>query len=225
MADESGLAIANTESVPLFPTFVWKTELKPEAYGPMNETIKAKLREATASLPTLSAGTKWQTNQELHRLQEFRELTSYINASVKGILDFLKITYESFFITGCWANISAKGARHKKHTHPNNFLSGVYYVQAAEGADTITFHDPRPQTSIMAPASTELSLEYAGSNIMPVKEGMLIVFPAWLPHSVDTNKSDRERISVSFNVMFSSFGEKMSKPQWTGNVNVNVEAT
>ncbi len=60
----------------------------------------------------------------------------------------------------------------------------------------------------------------AGSNIMPVKEGMLVVFPAWLPHSVDFNKSDRERISVSFNVMFSSFGEKMSKPQWTGNVSV-----
>jgi uncharacterized protein (TIGR02466 family) len=220
MVDESGLAVANTEAVPLFPTFVWKTELKPEAYGPMNETIKAKLREATASLPTLSAGKKWQTNQELHELQEFRELTSYVNASVKGILDFLQIDYESFFITGCWANISAKGARHKTHTHPNNFLSGVYYVQAAEGADTITFHDPRPQTYVMAPAPTELSLESAGSNIMPVKEGMLVVFPAWLPHSVDFNKSDRERISVSFNVMFSSFGEKMSKPQWTGNVSV-----
>jgi uncharacterized protein (TIGR02466 family) len=157
---------------------------------------------------------------EDRELQEFRELTSYINASVKGILDFLKITYESFFITGCWANISAKGARHKTHTHPNNFLSGVYYVQAAAGANTITFHDPRPQTYVIAPAPTELSLESAGSNIMPVKEGMLVVFPAWLPHSVDLNESDKERISVSFNVMFSSFGEKMSKPQWAGNINV-----
>ena len=186
----------------------------------MNETIKAKLREATLPLPTLAPGQKWQTNQELHELQEFRELISYVNASVKGILGFLKITYESFFITGCWANISAKGARHKTHTHPNNFLSGVYYVQAAEGANSITFEDPRPQTYVMAPAPTELRLESAGSNIMPVKEGMLIVFPAWLPHSVGINKSDRERISVSFNVMFSSFGEKMSKPQWTGNINV-----
>ena len=220
MVNEPALAVANTETVPLFPTFVWKTELKPEAYGPMNETIKAKLREATLPLPTLAPGQKWQTNQELHELQEFRELISYVNASVKGILGFLKITYESFFITGCWANISAKGARHKTHTHPNNFLSGVYYVQAAEGANSITFEDPRPQTYVMAPAPTELRLESAGSNIMPVKEGMLIVFPAWLPHSVGINKSDRERISVSFNVMFSSFGEKMSKPQWTGNINV-----
>jgi len=220
MADESGLAVAKTEVVRLFPTFVWKTELKAEVYEPMNETIKAKLCEATASLPTLTAGEKWQTNQELHTLQEFSELTSYINASVKAILDFLKITYESFFITGCWANISAKGVRHKTHTHPNNFLSGVYYVQVAKGANTITFEDPRPQTYIIAPVPTERSLENADSNIMPVKEGMLVVFPAWLPHSVDFNKSDQERISISFNVMFSSFGEKMSKPQWTGNVSV-----
>lgn len=220
MLDEPGQAVANTEVVPLFPTFVWKTELKAAAYGPINETIKAKLRESTMSLSALAPGEKWQTNQELHELQEFRDLTSYINASVKGILDFLKITYESFFITGCWANISAKGARHKAHTHPNNFLSGVYYVQAAEGADTITFEDPRPQTYVMAPAPSELSLESAGSVIVPIKEGMLIVFPAWLPHSVGINQSDRERISVSFNVMFSSFGEKMSKPQWTGNVSV-----
>ncbi len=220
MVDEPGGAVAKTEVVPLFPTFVWKSELRPETYGPMNETIKAKLRESTMSLRALAPGEKWQTNQELHTLQEFSELTSYINASVKGILDFLKITYESFFITGCWANISAKGVRHKTHTHPNNFLSGVYYVQVAEGANTITFEDPRPQTYIIAPTPTERSLENADSNIMPVKEGMLVVFPAWLPHSVDFNKSDQERISISFNVMFSSFGEKMSKPQWTGNVNV-----
>ena len=83
MGDEPGLAIANTEVVPLFPTFVWKTELKAEVYGPMNETIKTKLREATASLPTLTAGEKWQTNQELHTLQEFSELTSYIMLRLK----------------------------------------------------------------------------------------------------------------------------------------------
>ena len=220
MADESGLAVAKTEVVRLFPTFVWKTELKAEVYEPMNKTIKTKLCEATASLPALAPGEKWQTSQELHTLEEFSALTSYINASVKAIFDFLKITYESFFITGCWANISAKGVRHKTHTHPNNFLSGVYYVQVAKGANTITFEDPRPQTYIIAPAPTERSLENADSNIMSVKEGMLVVFPAWLPHSVDVNKSDQERISISFNVMFSSFGEKMSKPQWTGNVSV-----
>jgi hypothetical protein len=31
-------------------------------------------------------------------------------------------------ITGCWANVNPPGSYHPTHNHPNNFLSGVYYV-------------------------------------------------------------------------------------------------
>ena len=36
---------------------------------------------------------------------------------------------------------------------------------------------------------------------IPVKpvEKLLIVFPSWLPHSVDSNDTDEARISLSFN--------------------------
>ena len=44
---------------------------------------------------------------------------------------------DAFEITGCWATVLAKGAVHKVHSHPNNFLSGVYYVRTRPGADTI----------------------------------------------------------------------------------------
>jgi hypothetical protein len=40
------------------------------------------------------------------------------------------------------------------------------------------------------------------------------MFPAFLEHSVDPNESEEERISVSFNVMFSSFAQQLSKPLW-----------
>jgi hypothetical protein len=40
------------------------------------------------------------------------------------------------------------------------------------------------------------------------------VFPAYLQHSVDASASDEERISISFNIMFSSFTEHLSKPLW-----------
>jgi hypothetical protein len=35
-----------------------------------------------------------------------------------------------------------------------------------------------------------------------------------LTHSVDANTSDQTRISISFNVMFSAFAQKMSPPLW-----------
>ena len=40
------------------------------------------------------------------------------------------------------------------------------------------------------------------------------VFSAYLHHSVDTNRSEKERVSISFNIMFSAFTENLSKPLW-----------
>jgi hypothetical protein len=48
-----------------------------------------------------------------------------------------------------------------------------------------------------------------------VKEGTLLVFPAYLRHSVDANAGDQERISISFNIMFSAFTENLTKPLWS----------
>jgi uncharacterized protein (TIGR02466 family) len=132
----------------------------------------------------------------------------------------LKVVYEDFVITGCWANISSRHARHETHTHPNNFLSGVYYVQTQEGADTITFVDPRIQAHVITPTTTESTPGGTGKARLRVTDGTLVIFPAWLAHGVEANMSDRERISVTFNIMFSSFSEKIAKPKWKGNVSV-----
>ena len=50
--------------------------------------------------------------------------------------------------------------------------------------------------------------------VVRVRNGTLLVFPAYLQHSVDPNGSAAERISVSFNIMFSDFTENISKPLW-----------
>jgi len=50
--------------------------------------------------------------------------------------------------------------------------------------------------------------------VVRVTNGTLLMFPSYLEHSVDANVNAEERISVSFNVMFSSFTENLSKPLW-----------
>jgi hypothetical protein len=40
------------------------------------------------------------------------------------------------------------------------------------------------------------------------------MFPSYVEHSVDANTGAEERISISFNIMFSSFAEKLSRPLW-----------
>jgi uncharacterized protein (TIGR02466 family) len=195
----------------MFPTLVWRGELD----GPVREAIETKGLAALArlrqDLPPLAPGEGWQSLQEL---EDFRELVASARHTVGGVLKFLSIGYDAVEFTACRATVLARGAAHKLHHHPNNFLSGVYYVRTCSGADTINFHDPRSQTGIIRPPVTALTAANTDQVVLRVRNGTLLVFPAWLEHSVDANASESERISISFNVMFSSFSERLTRPLW-----------
>ena len=202
----------NSDVAPMFPTLVWKLQLKAEFHQPMDERMLAVLEKE--GLPSVAAGAAWQSAQNLHHLDEFRELVTCVERGTRSVLRFLRIGYDAFEITGCWANVLTQGASHRAHSHPNNFLSGAYYLRTPAGADTINFHDPRPQTGIIRPPVTELTAENTDQVVVRVKNGTLLLFPAYLRHSVDANASEEPRISISFNLMFSGFAENLSKPLW-----------
>ena len=214
MVAENELWIQAPEVVRLFPTFVWKCRLRPEVHRPINAAILNLLHETRRGLPPLARGEAWQSGHGLHKQEELRGLVSCIDAAVDTALAFLRVGHPQVLITGCWANVNAPGAAHRTHTHPNNFLSGVYYVQVQDGADTINFHDPRAQTSIIRPTVTELTAYNTDQVVVSVGPGTLIVFPAWLPHSVHANQSELMRISISFNVMFAAFAQTLGQPLW-----------
>lgn len=200
----------------MFPSVVWKAQLRPEIAGPVNAAIMRRLGEIGAPLATLRPGESWQSHHRLHEAGECQRLIQAIAAAAAGVLAHLEIGAREVEITGCWANVSAPGARHGTHSHPNNFLSGVYYVQTSAGANTINFHDPRPQSGVMRPPIAKLTADNADLVVATVTDGTLMLFPAWLPHSVDANRSDTVRVSVSFNLMFPHYAETMGAPQWEG---------
>jgi len=206
--------IEASDVIPMFPTFVWKIALRSELRDAMDSTILATLGRMRRDLPALEPGQGWQSEAKLHAHEEFLELVSCVRHVARPILRFLRIGQEALDITGCWATVLAKGAIHKVHSHPNNFLSGVYYVRVHPRADTINFHDPRSQARIIRPPVWELTAENTDQVVVSVVNGNLLMFPSYLEHSVDTNMGDDERISISFNLMFSSFAKNLSKPLW-----------
>ena len=223
MADKKKIDVESKEVLQFFPTTLWKTQLKPEDYERMNGDIKKSLDRFFAGKPRPMPGQHLQTEQKLHQLEEFKEFTDFIRSATEDVLDYLHVVYDSFEITGCWANIGAVNASHDVHSHPNNFLSGVYYVQTQKGANTIKFEDPRSQVYIMLPDLKKFTAENTRSITLDVKEGMLLIFPAWFLHSVDRNQSDKERISISFNIMFSSYAETMCAPKWKWDIDAGPD--
>jgi uncharacterized protein (TIGR02466 family) len=206
--------IEASDVIPMFPTLLWKILVKPELRDAIDAKVLATLGSMRRDLQRLEPGDGWQSEQTLHGREEFQELVACLGNATRSILRFLQIGHEAFEITGCWATVLARGAAHKAHSHPNNYLSGVYYVRALPGADTINFHDPRNQAGVIRPPVVELTAENTDQVVVRVTNGTLLLFPSYLEHSVDANASEEERVSISFNVMFSSFTEKLSKPLW-----------
>jgi len=207
-------AFADARVLTLFPTCVWVHDLKPQDMEAINEAILPKIEALLEPrAETIKAGI-WQTNHDLHRLEEFRRLVAIMRRASEAALDFLKIGRREIAITGCWANVNPPGTGHRPHTHPNNLLSGVYYARAPHQGDGLVLHDPRPQAHVLSPKVTQLS-EVTGSEIkLDARPGRLVIFPAWLEHSVAPTVGPGERVSISFNLMLGHYAEEFSPPRW-----------
>lgn len=207
---------AKETTLTFFPTFVWIYDLQPADYSPLNEAI---WRKVSAAMPPEGRGEvshSLQSSTRLHTLPEFAPIVTLAEKACAKILDFLEYQPGPMRVTGCWANVGAPGAHHVEHSHPNNFLSAVYYVKAPEGSDRIVFHDPRLQAHVIGPKIKNMSLKHASNVNISIMPGRMVIFPAWLRHSVNPNESHGIRLSIALNLMFDPFTSEQSAPRFKG---------
>ena len=146
-----------------------------------------------------SNDVNWQTNPDLHTKAEFKIFADMILDTSKDILKTLDYAIEDIAITDMWGNVLKKGETHPPHTHSNNFLSGVYYLYSDKAAG-IQFFDPRPSADVLVPKKTKKT--HNNSNLLSFasKTNRAVFFPSWLQHWVPQNISDKNRISIAWNV-------------------------
>ena len=201
-----------------FPTLVWVFDLPPGEVETMNAAMAAALADMSAGLAEYKGGYARQSETDLHSRPEFQALMRVALKAGKEIMGFLKLADAELAVSGAWANFAKPGTSHHVHTHPNNFLSAVYYLNTPQGANTINFLDPRDQAHVIAPQVSQRSAHTASQVTVEVAPGRLVMFPSWLRHSVDVNTSNEVRVSIAINLMFESFGADLSKPRFRGNL-------
>mgnify|MGYP001438585673 FL=1 len=108
-------------------------------------------------------------------------------------------------ITSMWAIINEKGAFNQRHHHGNSDLSAAYYVTAEKNCGDIVFYDPRPAPVYKHPVAKSPNILNASVNSVQPEEGLLVLFPGYLEHSVNPNNSNNKRIVISFNVSLERF--------------------
>tara|TARA_Y100000590_G_scaffold459148_1_gene615515 strand:- start:11017 stop:11619 length:603 start_codon:yes stop_codon:yes gene_type:complete len=127
-----------------------------------------------------------------------KNISSILNESINDM--GWDIEKNELKITGMWSIINPSNASNARHIHSNNYISAAYYVKAPKNCGDIKFHDPRSAKVIRTPITKKpnnLNLEVI--NITP-QEGLLVLFPSYLHHSVDMNNSSDERVVISFNI-------------------------
>ena len=102
-----------------------------------------------------------------------------------------------FKIMQSWVTQTLKGEHAHVHTHGSCDLSGSYYIQTNGQDGNIFFKSPNKLTgnSWMFEHMPELAA-------YKPQVGKLLLFPSWLEHGVQENRTDHERISLSFNIAF-----------------------
>tara|TARA_B100001250_G_C19554000_1_gene680322 strand:- start:126 stop:749 length:624 start_codon:yes stop_codon:yes gene_type:complete len=142
----------------------------------------------------------WQTKSaNLHKQKEFKFFADLIILTSKRIIEQLDYKVEDIIITDMWANVLKDTEHHPMHTHSNNFLSGTYYLQSDQKA-SIVFHDPRPAADVIVPRKKETTLNNSSLLSYASKQNRAVIFPSWLPHWVQQNKSKTKRISIAWNI-------------------------
>jgi len=93
-----------------------------------------------------------------------------------------------------WTNVNSPNSRNILHSHKSANFSAVYYLQST-GTGSLRLINP---ANILGDCNRRgpftRDFEFA-----PV-DGDLILWPAWIPHEVEVNLSNQNRINLAFDI-------------------------
>ena len=192
----------------LFPTQFWTAELNENIEQLQNEAhfIKKNDEDGSRKSNTGILGYHSKDIRDLNNLPGINQLLKQIINAVNAIHQISR--QGELQLTNFWINISGKGSSNTPHTHSGLTYSGVFFIKVPREmrGGRFLFYRNFNEADLMSTEHMGLFKEgYQKQgydypiNIISPKENMLVVFPAWVPHAVEINLSDEERISLSFN--------------------------
>ena len=187
----------------LFPSLVWTTLFNDRAsFNVKLLDLANRLRNGDPAGVANTNVNGWQSSNILQNLEEFEEINRRILQVCQRIAESQNFKPNVLYQHQAWVNISPPGASNKVHFHANCHFSGVYYVslQSPE-CGSIFFRDPRVASRMLTNPVSKGTDFTADEVRMRPEEGRMYVFPGWLEHGVEVNQSNRDRVSISFNVL------------------------
>ena len=198
--------------MPVQPAFSTPIYLQ-KAFDDQYETIQKELWDTYNSLEfyhneiendhdlSLSEDGSLFTDNVLKRYNCINFL-SFIHNNLMQFLNELGYSGQrQYFIQHSWFTRTVKGQHAPLHYHGSSDISGVYYLQTNQKDGDLIFYSPHKEL-----VSSFLYSVVDGKQGLCPDEGLLAFWPGLLYHTTETNMTDSERISVSFNIQITRDG-------------------
>ena len=176
-----------------FPTVVYGKDVKLDNDQLTRDIINWSKQDKGVSKTNYNG---WHSTTDMGNKPEYQQLVTELLRMQKEIYDNEHIARHAV-LGNMWANINTRGGMNMPHLHPNALFSGVYYVKASINSGRLKLMEPRPGAHVLMPTKKpgNPGIDFWKDVHIEPTVGRIIMFPAWLWHSVETNKSNDKRIS------------------------------
>ena len=189
---------------PIYSTPLWQSEY-PE-FEEYKESFLSSVKEFKEQNPTIETPRSningYQSSSSLQGVEELSPLFEYIcQMGFKACADLNFIDCD-IALTEAWLNVNdSRQCMNSEQVHGEVF-SGIFYLQIPEGSGKLSIVNPGINNMWKGLTLAALKNQFTGETIRiePV-EGNIIFFPSYVPHYVETNNHDEERISIGFNII------------------------
>lgn len=191
--------------IPIYSVPMWQSEY-PE-FEEHKEIFLSAIKQFRENNPVTDKDRKtnivgYQSPKTLHQLDDIRPLFLHICQMAHKAcadLDFIECDVA---VTDAWVNINdSRQCMNSEHVHGEIF-SGVFYLQAPEESGKLVVANPGINRLWKGLDLVNRKNQFTGETIrLEPEEGNIFLFPSFIPHSVETNNHDDERISISFNLI------------------------
>ena len=151
----------------------------------------------------------------LHKNKVFDKLFDEIKKKIILYLEFLKVDKKQIdiFMSRSWATISNNKEVIAKHQHLQSHISFAYYLKKSPEDANFILHDEIKRNEFIPALFTSKTLQkekvvkqptYASAPrvSLEVKEDDIVIFPSKTPHGTEQTLNNKERISISGDVIF-----------------------
>jgi|DEB0MinimDraft_10_1074344.scaffolds.fasta_scaffold41818_2 uncharacterized protein (TIGR02466 family) len=131
------------------------------------------------------------------------DLSEHVIEMIRKYLHGIGFDPNSSIRLESWLNLNKPATHHSVHEHYGSFVSAVVWLKTSKDSGNFVFHEPlgvkaQNFTQYLFAKKEENMYNYPLYSLNP-KSGNGIIFPSWMPHQVQPNKSNQDRYSVAFN--------------------------